>query len=154
MDVLSEYQESKKALDEISKKLFNMFEENDKFKIIANSGVSYLDFSDHKEDHTKVIINLYTYSDVSPRVSFECNRASALSCDENTVEMWLDASIKIIEIANMAKAKKFLKDFPSTDHALIHLVMAIADKIPDQTDSKIAEFAAKQYTKILKDKLK
>ncbi|CAL4858170.1 hypothetical protein BRC2024_KWYBBTRE_CDS_0067 [Acinetobacter phage vB_AbaM_AB-Navy-v2] len=156
MDVLSTFKESKAAIDEIAKTLFDMFESNDIYKIISHSDISYLDFTEHRTDDNLVMVNLYNYSDINPRISFEADRAKILSCDESTIDMWHKASLDIIEAANTAKALKFLKDFTMTDHGLIHVIISNYEKLSEagKTNQEIAEMSAKFISLAMAQKYK
>lgn len=154
MDILSSFTKSKAELDEVSKTLFNMFEANDDFKIIAQQNLSYLEISEHKLDDNLVVLSLYNYRDMSPRVSFDADRNKVLSCDDSMVELWISASLALIEAANVAKAMKFLKDFTMSDHGLIHIIISNYEAMSEagKSDKEIAEASAKFLTKLIKEK--
>lgn len=150
MDILDRFNESKEAIVEIEKALFDVFETNDPYGIIRNSDLTYLDFTDHKQDKSKLVINLYSYKDVVPRISFDCNRASTLSCKDGVIETWVAKCQEIVLTANILKCKRFLKAFDPIDHDLIARLIVTHSKCKNSySDAKIAEFAAKEYTKQL-----
>lgn len=147
MDVLEKFNESKEAIVVIEKTLFDMFESNDPYSIISQSDLTYLDLTDHKEDKSKLLVNIYNFKDVSPRITFESPRSNALSCDESMIKLWLNKSKEIIIGANIMKCKRFLREFESTDHDLIAHLITTHKKCKDlHPDSRIAEFAAKDFT--------
>ncbi|ADG59964.1 hypothetical protein Acj9p064 [Acinetobacter phage Acj9] len=119
MDVLSTFTESKEAMAEVQRALFTLFESNDKYQIIRHSDLTFLELIPSRTEENVVSVHMFNYKDVTPRIVFDAPRTEVLACDESTITMWLDASRKIIERTNLAKLKRFAKEFPSTDHDLI-----------------------------------
>ncbi|CAL1778112.1 hypothetical protein BRC2024_PQPTKSFJ_CDS_0242 [Tegunavirus sp. BRC001] len=154
MDILSSFTHSKAAIEQISKKLFSMFEENDLYGIISRSKLAYLEIQEHQLDKNLVLIEIYEHSALYPEVSFEAPRSTILACDESVVELWHKASLAIIEGANTAKALKFLKEFPESDHALVHIIISSYERLSKlgKSDKDIAESCAKLMSQLIQQK--
>lgn len=151
MDILSDYERTKKAIQEVQKKLFELLEANDTYKIIKTSDLAFLDFTDSRNNETMISINLYAYHEVAPRVVFDVPREIALACDSAIVKIWHNVSKDIVDRTNATKLRKFFKDFPEVDHRLIHLAVTNYPKMAaaGMSDNKIAEKVAKGLSFLL-----
>lgn len=155
MDIFNSYSETKEALAEIQRQTFSMFEDNDVYNIIGLYDLKYLDYSEDKQDNTKLVVNLYNYADSVPAMVFSADRVKLLACSKDLIDIWHDAGCAIIEKANAAKLAKFMRDFQSeSDKQLIGLLCSVHGLMEDKMDTEIAKIVAKQFTKTLKENKK
>lgn len=150
MDIFSSYQEMKEELNIAEKSCFAMFEANDTFKIIDSSDIKYAEFAQHRQDDTKLVVNLYNYADSVPVMSFDGNRKDLLESSDKVIEIWLEASKEVYIKAITAKLNKFSRDFQSDDDKLlIGLFCALEPVIRGKPKSNAVKIVADVYVKNL-----
>ncbi|AFL47560.1 hypothetical protein ZZ1p0060 [Acinetobacter phage ZZ1] len=145
MDVLNQYVESKDQIQQIARNVYAILEANDPFGIIRLSDIKRLEIEPSKEDEHKVTLNLMNFEDVNPRVSFDIARHLTLAIDEDYIkQQWFDKCLQIIKQANFAKAKKFLKEFSSSDFMLIQAITESYEALAvrGKSDLEIAKICA------------
>lgn len=150
MDIFSSYQEMKEELNIAEKSCFAMFEANDTFKIIDSSDIKYAEFAQHRQDDTKLVVNLYNYADSVPVMSFDGNRKDLLKSSEKVIDIWLEASKEVYIKAITAKLNKFSRDFQSDDDKLlIGLFCALEPVIRGKPKTNAVKTVADIYVKNL-----
>ena len=150
MDIFSSYQEMKEELNIAEKSCFAMFEANDTFKIIDSSDIKYAEFAQHRQDDTKLVVNLYDYADSVPVMSFDGNRKDLLESSEKVIDIWLEASKEVYIKAITAKLNKFSRDFQSDDDKLlIGLFCALEPVIRGKPKTNAVKTVADIYVKNL-----
>jgi ribosomal protein L30E len=150
MDIFSSYQEMKEELNIAEKSCFVMFEANDTFKIIDSSDIKYAEFAQHRQDDTKLVVNLYNYADSVPVMSFDGNRKDLLESSEKVIDIWLEASKEVYIKAITAKLNKFSRDFQSDDDKLlIGLFCALEPVIRGKPKTNAVKTVADIYVKNL-----
>lgn len=150
MDIFSSYQEMKEELNIAEKSCFAMFEANDTFKIIDSSDIKYAEFAQHRQDDTKLVVNLYNYADSVPVMSFDGNRKDLLESSEKVIKIWLEASKEVYIKAITAKLNKFSRDFQSDDDKLlIGLFCALEPVIRGKPKTNAVKTVADIYVKNL-----
>jgi ribosomal protein L30E len=150
MDIFSSYQEMKEELNIAEKSCFAMFEANDTFKIIDSSDIKYAEFAQHRQDDTKLVVNLYNYADSVPVMSFDGNRKDLLESSDKVIEIWLEASKEVYIKAITAKLNKFSRDFQSDDDKLlIGLFCALEPVIRGKPKTNAVKTVADIYVKNL-----
>ena len=150
MDIFSSYQEMKEELNIAEKSCFAMFEANDTFKIIDSSDIKYAEFAQHRQDDTKLVVNLYNYADSVPVMSFDGNRKDLLESSEKVIDIWLEASKEVYIKAITAKLNKFSRDFQSDDDKLlIGLFCALEPVIRGKPKTNAVKTVADVYVKNL-----
>ena len=150
MDIFSSYQEMKEELNIAEKSCFVMFEANDTFKIIDSSDIKYAEFAQHRQDDTKLVVNLYNYADSVPVMSFDGNRKDLLESSDKVIEIWLEASKEVYIKAITAKLNKFSRDFQSDDDKLlIGLFCALEPVIRGKPKTNAVKTVADIYVKNL-----
>ncbi|ADG36019.1 hypothetical protein Acj61p054 [Acinetobacter phage Acj61] len=150
MDIFSSYQEMKEELNIAEKSCFAMFEANDTFKIIDSSDIKYAEFAQHRQDDTKLVVNLYNYADSVPVMSFDGNRKDLLESSEKVIDIWLEASKEVYIKAITAKLNKFSRDFQSDDDKLlIGLFCALEPVIRGKPKTNAVKTVADIYVKNL-----
>jgi site-specific recombinase XerC len=107
----------KEELNIAEKSCFAMFEANDTFKIIDSSDIKYAEFAQHRQDDTKLVVNLYNYADSVPVMSFDGNRKDLLESSDKVIEIWLEASKEVYIKAITAKLNNFSEQ---SIRAMIH----------------------------------
>ena len=150
MDIFSSYQEMKEELNIAEKSCFAMFEANDTFKIIDSSDIKYAEFAQHRQDDTKLVVNLYNYADSVPVMSFDGNRKDLLESSEKVIDIWLEASKEVYIKAITAKLNKFSRNFQSDyDKLLIGLFCALEPVIRGKPKTNAVKTVADIYVKNL-----
>jgi hypothetical protein len=140
----------KEALNIAEKSCFAMFEANDTFKIIDSSDIKYAEFAQHRQDDTKLVVNLYNYADSVPVMSFDGNRKDLLKSSEKVIDIWLEASKEVYIKAITAKLNKFSRDFQSDDDKLlIGLFCALEPVIRGKPKTNAVKTVADIYVKNL-----
>lgn len=155
MDILDQFKESRSKLVDIEKKLFNLFEENDVYKVIPYFNLSHVSITE-AENANEVHIELHNYKDLSPQFAFICDRELALSIDQSVVSGWLAISKETLEKINTQKGIKFLKSFGYMDHELISILIQAYPELfaMGKVEGEIAEMCAKYKSLKLEERSK
>lgn len=150
MDVLDKFIFSQSEMTEVTKRIFNILEEADVYKIIPYFELSNVQIS-ALENTDMVEVQLYNFKDVSPKLAFVCDRETALDAHHTIITPWLAATKEAMEKVNAAKVLKFLKTFSVRDHELINLTIQACPTLihNEHTEAEIAELMAQYMSKEL-----
>lgn len=155
MDILESYKESRDALIEISRNVFKLLCENDRFGMIKSRGIIRLNVCVDAYVPEKVIVEFYSAKDEVSLFSIRFDRQSILNhVESEIIATWLIESISLIEKHNTFICKRFLKDFSVSDHKPILSLIGNYGKMNDKSDNEIAVIVAKHITKLYLDGLK